>query len=100
MTSLAPSFASSEHRPTRVLAHPHAPRFLTSRNMVAYLGLDAMVRQSGQARALNVHGIRLMPWMNPLRSNSGSPASMSGMTRSISPKIAFSCVRASEAPMQ
>ena len=36
--------------------------------------------------------------MNALRSSSGSPASMSGIMRSISPKIAFSCVRASDAP--
>jgi hypothetical protein len=28
---------------------------------------------------VNVHGIRLMPWMNALRSSSGSPASMSGI---------------------
>jgi hypothetical protein len=55
---------------------------------------------AGQARAVNVHGIRLTPWMKALRSNSGSPASMSGIPRSISPKIARSCVLASEAPRQ
>ena len=53
-----------------------------------------------QTRGSNVHGIRLTPWMNALRSNSGSPASMSGITRGISPKIALSCVRAKDAPMQ
>jgi hypothetical protein len=60
----------------------------------------ARAAPAGQPRAVNEHGIRLMPWMKPLRSNSGSPASMSGMTRSISPKIALSWTRASEAPMQ
>ena len=47
-----------------------------------------------------LHGIRLMPWMKAERSSSGSPASMSGITRSISPKIARSWVLASEAPRQ
>jgi hypothetical protein len=56
--------------------------------------------EAGQARAVNVHGIRLMPWMNALRSRSGAPASMSGMTRSSSPKMARSWVLASEAPRQ
>ena len=53
-----------------------------------------------QARAVNVHGIRLMPWMNALRSSSGSPASMSGITRISSLNVALICVRASDAPMQ
>ena len=54
----------------------------------------------GYARAVNSHGIRLTPWMNALRSSSGSPASMSGITRSISLNTDRSCVRASEAPRQ
>jgi hypothetical protein len=53
-----------------------------------------------QARAVNVQGIRLTPWMKPLRNRSGSPAAMSGNTRSSSLKMAWSCVRASEAPRQ
>ena len=65
-----------------------------------YQPVAAEVALLGQALGVNVHGIRLTPWMNALRSSSGSPASMSGITRNISPKIAFSCVRASEAPMQ
>jgi hypothetical protein len=44
--------------------------------------------------------MRLIAWMDALRSSSGSPDSMSGITRSISPKIAVSCARASDAPMQ
>ena len=40
------------------------------------------------SRAERADSMRLTPWMNALRSSSGSPASMSGITRSISPKIA------------
>ena len=56
--------------------------------------------RDAQARGVNVTGIRLTPWMKALRSSSGSPASMSGTTRSSSSKIERSCVRASEAPRQ
>ncbi len=55
---------------------------------------------SAQAPARKLQSIRLTPWMNALRSSSGSSASMSGTTRSSSAKIERSWVRASEAPRQ